>query len=59
LDIIYLLIYLCSMTNDKGLYIKLPEKLRNHAYKYAKPKGGLSKLVRELLAKETKFKDNQ
>ena len=47
------------MTNDKGLYIKLPEKLRNHAYKYAKAKGGLSKVVRDLLIKETKFKDNQ
>lgn len=45
------------MTNDKGLYIKLPAKLKTHATKYASNKGGLSKVVRDLLTKETKFKE--
>lgn len=56
---IYNRIYICPMTNDEALYIKIPGKLKTHATKYAKPKGGLSKLVRDLLIKETKFKDNQ
>jgi hypothetical protein len=45
------------MKNDEGLYIKLPEKLKKHATKYAQNKGGLSKIVRDLLIKETKFKE--
>jgi hypothetical protein len=45
------------MTNDKGLYIKIPEKLKEHATKFAKNRGGVSKLVRDLLIKKTKFKD--
>lgn len=46
------------MTNNTGLFIKLPEKLKAHATKWAKDRGGLSKVVRELLVKETKFKDS-
>jgi hypothetical protein len=46
------------MTNDSGLYVKLPKKLKAHSTEYAKKKGGLSKMVRDLLAKETKFKDS-
>ena len=57
LDGIYNGIYLCHMINDEGLYIKLPGKLKKHATKFAKDKGGLSKMVRDLLTKETKFKD--
>lgn len=45
------------MTNDKGLYIKLPEKLKKHSTEYAKNRGGLSKVVRDLLVKATKFKE--
>lgn len=46
-----------GMTNDKGLYIKIPEKLKKHATKFAKDRGGVSKLIRDLLIKETKFKE--
>jgi hypothetical protein len=45
------------MKNDNGLYIKLPERLKIHASKWAKDRGGLSKVVRDLLVKETKFKE--
>jgi hypothetical protein len=45
------------MKNDDGLYIKIPVPLKKHATKYAKERGGLSKLVRDLLVKETKFKE--
>lgn len=45
------------MKNDDGLYIKLPKRLKKHATKYAKPKGGLSVVVRELLIKETDYKE--
>jgi hypothetical protein len=43
--------------HDNGLYIKLPERLKIHASKWAKDRGGLSKVVRDLLVKETKFKE--
>jgi hypothetical protein len=46
-----------TMMNDKGLFIKIPARLKTHATKYAKDKGGLSKVVRDLLTKETKFKE--
>jgi len=45
------------MKHNEGLYIKLPGKLKSHATKYAKERGGVSKLVRDLLVKETKFKE--
>lgn len=45
------------MKNNEGLYIKLPGKLKAHATKYAKDRGGLSKIMRDLLVKETKFKE--
>lgn len=45
------------MKNDEGLYVKLPKKLKTHATRYAKDIGGLSKVVRDLLIKETKFKE--
>jgi hypothetical protein len=55
---IYKSVYLATvMKNDNGLYIKLPERLKIHASKWAKDRGGLSKVVRDLLVKETKFKE--
>ncbi len=54
---VYIRVYLWDMKNDEGLYIKLPAKLKTHATKYAKDRGGLSKIVRDLLVKETKFKE--
>lgn len=54
---VYIRVYLWIMKNDGGLFIKLPKPLKKHSIKYAEPKGGLSKLVRDLLIKETKFKE--
>ena len=56
---IYKGVYLWDiMTNDSGLYVKLPKELKAHSTEYAKKRGGLSKMVRDLLTKETKFKSN-
>lgn len=45
--------------NDQSLYLKLPDGLKKHATEFAKNKGGLSKLVRDLLIKRTRYGKNQ
>jgi hypothetical protein len=49
------------MEQDDAIYVKISGKLKRHVNQYVtqKPvKGGVSALVRELLIKKTKFKDN-